>query len=81
MPVENFIPDMYKKYVVYLRGTLQNDVSINSYLSDLTTILHFLVNEGYVESFKMQAIKVDKMNAETYSENELLILNDVTDKC
>lgn len=74
MPVENITSDMYKKYVVYLRSTLQNDVSINSYLRDLITTLHFLMNEGYVAPFKMQAIKVDRTNVETYSDEELRIL-------
>lgn len=36
MPVERFTSEMYKKYVVHLRNTLQNDVSIISYLRDLT---------------------------------------------
>ena len=74
MPVENFTSDMYKKYVVYLRSTLQNDVSINSYLRDLITTLHFLMNEGYVTPFKMQAIKVDRTNVETYTDDELRTL-------
>ena len=74
MPVENFTSDMYKQYVVFLRNTLQNDVSINSYLRDLITTLHFLMNEGYVEPFKMQAIKVDRTNVETYSDDELRTL-------
>jgi integrase/recombinase XerD len=74
MPVENITSDMYKKYVVFLRNTLQNDVSINSYLRDLITTLHFLMNEGYVAPFKMQAIKVDRTNVETYSDEELRIL-------
>ncbi len=83
MPVENFTPDIYKQYVVYLKNTLQNDVSINSYLRDLITTLHFLMNEGYVEYFKMQAIKVDKTNVETYSEDELrtLLANPNIKKC
>ena len=74
MPVENFTSDMYKQYVVFLRNTLQNDVSINSYLRDLITTLHFLMSEGYVEPFKMQAIKVDRTNVETYSDEELRTL-------
>lgn len=74
MPVEDFTSEMYKQYVVYLRNTLHNDVSINSYLRDLITTLHFLMNEGYVAPFKMQAIKVDRTNVETYSDEELRIL-------
>lgn len=74
MPVEEFTSDMYKQYVVYLRNTLHNDVSINSYLRDLITTLHFLMNEGYVTPFKMQSIKADKTHVKTYSDEELRIL-------
>jgi len=57
---------------VNLRETLDNDISINSYLRDLiTTTLHFLMREGYLTSYKMQAIKVDKNTVETYSDEEL----------
>lgn len=83
MPVENFTSEMYKQYVMYLKSTLQNDVSINSYLRDLITTLHFLMNEGYVAPFKMQAIKVDKTHVETYTEDELktLLQKPNTKKC
>ena len=74
MPVEDFTKEKYGQYVVYLKSTLQNDVSINSYLRDLITTLHFLMDEGYVEPFKMQAIKVDRTNVETYSDEELRVL-------
>ena len=74
MPVENFDLETYNAYVIHLKSTLQNDVSINSYLRDLITTLHFLMNEGYVAPFKMKSIRVDKTNVETYSEEELRIL-------
>ena len=74
MPIEKFDENTYKRYVLYLRATLHNDVSINSYLRDLITTLHYLMNEGYISRFKMQAIKVDKSHIETYSEEELKLL-------
>lgn len=74
MPLSLFTEKMYKEYVLYLRKTLNNDVSINAYLRDLITTLHFLMNEGYVANFKMSAIKVDKHNVETYSDEELKLL-------
>ena len=49
-------------------------MSINSYLRDLITTLHYLMNEGYIPKFKMKAIKVDKNHIETYNEYELKIL-------
>ena len=64
----------YNKYVVYLRETLSNDVSINAYLRDFITTMHFLMNEGYMEHFKMKAIKVDKTHVETYTDDELMVL-------
>lgn len=70
-PLDEFSEKEYNEYVCYLRETIENDVSINSYLRDFITTFHFLMNEGYVESFKMKAIKVDKTPVETYTENEL----------
>ncbi len=64
----------YNKYVVYLRETLSNDVSINAYLRDFITTMHFLMNEGHLEHFKMKAIKVDKTHVETYTDDELMVL-------
>lgn len=74
MPIKKITKEVYNTYVVYLTETLHNDVSINSYLRDLITTLHFLMNEGYMEYYKMQAIKVDKTHVETYSDDELKIL-------
>lgn len=74
MPITDFTERVYKKYVLYLRETLHNDVSINSYLRDLITTLHFLMKERYIEPFAMKAIKVDKTHIETYSDEELKIL-------
>lgn len=74
MPLSEFNEQAYKDYVVYLCSTLHNDVSVNSYLRDLITTLHFLMNEGYVAPFKMQAIKVDKPHVQTYTDDELMIL-------
>ena len=74
MPIEDIDEQTYKDYVLHLKTTLHNDVSINSYLRDLITTLHFFMNEGYIPHFKMQAIKVDKNQIETYNEAELKLL-------
>lgn len=69
--IEEIDEDAYKRYVLHLRSTLNNDVSINSYLRDFITTMHYLMNEGYIHNFKMQSIKVDKNHIETYTEEEL----------
>ena len=42
MPIEDINETTYKNY----ESTLNNDVSINSYLRDLITTLHFFMNES-----------------------------------
>lgn len=74
MSIEDIDAEMYNKYVLHLKRTLDNDVSINSYLRDLIAVFHFFMNEGYIEHFKMTAIKVDKTSVETYTDEELKIL-------
>lgn len=64
----------FNDYVIYLCDTLDNDVSINAYLRDLITTIHFLQNKGYIAHFKMQSIKVDKHNVKTYTDDELRLL-------
>ena len=64
----------YKDYVVYLCSTIENEVSVNSYLRDLITTFHFWMNEGLIPHFKMNSIKVDKHSIDTYSNSELRIL-------
>lgn len=74
MPLYEFTKKLYDNYVIYLRQHLKNDVSINAYLRDLITTLHYLMNNGYMTPFKMQSIKVDKTSVETYTDSELLLL-------
>ena len=54
----DFDKSKYEDYVLYLRKTIENDVSINSYLRDLITTAHFWMNEEYIDYFKMQAILI-----------------------
>ena len=74
MPIEEMDKEKYDNYVIYLTETLNNDVSINAYLRDLITTLHFLMKENYLDSFEMKSIKVDKTPVETYTEEELIKL-------
>ena len=74
LPLEDFTEKIYKDYVKFLVETLHNDVSINSYLRDMITTMHYLMREGYVSPFKMRAIKVDKKPIETYRDDELIRL-------
>lgn len=74
MPLYEMTEQAYNDYVVYLCDILHNDISINSYLRDLITTIHFLQSEGYMQHFKMKAIKVSKEPIETYTDEELKCL-------
>lgn len=74
MPLSDFCEKDYQNYILHLKSSISNDQSINSYLRDLITTIHFWNKEGWVKPFKMSAIKVDKHQVETYSESELKAL-------
>ena len=67
MPIEKIDQDMYNTYVVQLCDELDNSVSINSYLRDLITVLHFWMDKGYLVRFKMRSIKVDQRSIDFFS--------------
>ena len=71
MSIEDITVNTYKNYVLHLKSTLKNDISINSYLRDLITTLHFFMDEGYLPHFKTKTIKVDKRHIETHNEENL----------
>ena len=74
MPLSDFCEKDYQNYILHLKSFISNDQSINSYLRDLITTIHFWNKERWVKPFKMSAIKVDKQQVETYSESELKAL-------
>lgn len=74
MLISDLNQNMYNNYILYLQEHLDNDISINSYLRDLITTLHFLMNNGEIKPFKMRTIKADKSAVETYSDEELKVL-------
>lgn len=74
LDIRCFNENMYNGYVKWLKERLSNDVSINSYLRDIITTVHLWMNNGWIREFKMRAIRIDKTNVETYSDEELVKL-------
>ncbi len=74
MPLKEFNAQVYDGYVRCLLEKLDNDVSVNSYLRDLITTLHFLMDERHMRRFKMKSIRVDKQAVDTYTDDELQTL-------
>ncbi len=74
MPLTEINIHTYNEYVLFLKKKLTNDISINGYLRDFITTLHFLMDAGHVQPFKMKSIKVDQSHIETYTTEELHLL-------
>ena len=74
LPLEQIDETMYNGYVLQLCDELENSVSVNTYLRNLITVFHFLMEKGHVKRFRMRSIKVDKQAVETYTEEELRLL-------
>ena len=74
MLLKEFDVKVYEDYVCSLLERLDNDVSVNSYLRDLMTTLHYLMDEGYMQRFQMKSIRVDKQAVDTYTDEELRLL-------
>lgn len=74
MLLSSFNKDSYFEYLQHLQNTMDNTITIDGYLRDLATTVHYLQREGYIEEFKTQRIKIDNHPIETYSDEELQIL-------
>ena len=61
-------------YIEYLQSKDIKDITINSYLRGLRAILYYLMEQGYIEEFKIRLIRADKEIKDTYSDKELEIL-------
>lgn len=80
MPLEDFTQSLYNDYLLHLRETLHNVVSINSYLHDLITTLRFLMQEDYLKLYQVPHLHEDTEFRVYYSENgEATYLFDAAD--
>lgn len=74
MLIDAMTKDEYDGFLGYLRTITNNDRTIRCYQRNLMTVLRYLMREGYMESFEMQAVRVGRNSVETYSDEELQIL-------
>lgn len=62
-------------FILYCRNELTiKDVTINTYVRTLRSILYYFMKLGWMKEFKIPNIKFDKHIIETYSEEELKLL-------
>ncbi len=67
---------LFFDYVEYLQKEKADlsDNSINTYLRNLRAIIYYMMNEGYIQYFKIKLPKVTENQKVTYTDEELLKL-------
>lgn len=75
MPIRDIDEDTIQSFISFCQiKRKQNDVTINTNLRGIRTILYYFMKLGYMKEFKINSIKADKDIIETYSDEELKIL-------
>ena len=66
---------LVEDYIIYCKEeTNVKDITINTNLIGIRTILYYFMKLGYTEEFKITPLKIDKPIVETYTDIELKIL-------
>ena len=74
MPLAEMTKEKYDSFLGYLRTVTNNDMTIQCYQRNLMTVLRFLMKEGELKRFEMQAIRASETSIETYTDEEMRIL-------
>jgi len=73
-PISNFSTEIVNQFIIYCRELGENDVTVNTNLRGLRTILYYFMRVGYLDEFKISLNKQREPVIETYSEEELRLL-------
>lgn len=74
-PINSITSDTVDEFILYCRNQLTiKDVTINTYVRTLRTILYYFMRLGYMKEFKIPNVKFDRHIIETYSDEELKLL-------
>lgn len=80
-PIENITRDTVDNFIISCKTELNvKDITINSYLRALKTILYYFMEMGYMQKFHISKIKYDEPLVETYTDQEVRILLKKPDK-
>lgn len=74
-PTNTINSDTVNNFVLYCKKEMNiKDITINTYLRALKTLIYYFQKLGYTEKFHISLIKYDKDIIQTYSESEIKIL-------
>jgi integrase/recombinase XerD len=72
--LSDFSADTLNDYIAYCRDRGNNEISINTRLVNLRTMLNFFSEREYMPKVKVKLLKTTKTVKETYTDTELKIL-------
>jgi integrase/recombinase XerD len=75
MPIKDITKDTVDRFIIGCQNELDiRDITINTYLRALKTILYYYMKLGYMEGFHITLVKYDKPIIEVYTEEEVNLL-------
>ncbi len=84
MSIEDITRGTVNKFILDCKQNLNiKDITLNTYVRSLRTVLYYFMNMGYIERFNINAPKFDKQIIPTYSDEDLkkLLKKPNTKKC
>jgi integrase/recombinase XerD len=74
-PINEITRDTIDKFILFIREKMNmNDVTINTVVRGIRSILYYFMKLGYMEEFKIPKLKEDREVIQTYSDDELKLL-------
>lgn len=72
MPVSDITRETVNQFILDCKNNLKiKDITLNTYVRSLRTILYYFMNMGYTERFNINAPKFDRQIIPTYSDEDL----------
>ena len=72
IPIEDINRGTVNQFILDCRSNLNiKDITLNTYVRSLRTILYYFMNMGYIEKFNINAPRFDKQIIPTYSDEDL----------
>jgi integrase/recombinase XerD len=72
--LKEIILSVVESYILYLKSTQSNTISINTRLRGLRAFLYWCMTRGYVEDFKITLLKQIEVIKDTFTDEEIKLL-------
>lgn len=69
--IQDVTPDVVDNYILYLQGTRENSITVNTILRSVRAFLYFCMSKGYLSDYKIKLIKQGKKIMATYTDDDI----------